>query len=95
MTTGTLETILITGAITALLTYFVTSLTQKAVIKSIVESAILVHEKIHHNQDTNKRLSDHIINCTAIKKVDKIERALIYIVSNLGGNPKELGLIDL
>lgn len=93
MTTGTLETVLITGAITALLTFFITSITQKTAIKSIVDTAVMTHEKIHHSKDTEKMLVDHIANCQAINKVDRMEKALIYIVTNLGGDPKELGLI--
>lgn len=68
--------------ITALVTYFITSVSQKTSLKELM------------TEHTRNKLTEHSRDCKAVKRIEKMERAIIYIVVQLGGNPKDLGLLD-
>lgn len=96
MTIDNVTIVLVSSSITALVTFFVTSIANKKSIQNTVQEVMIAcvqnHEKLYHRPEDSMKI--HIENCRAGKRVDKMERALIYIVSQLGGDPKTLGLLD-
>lgn len=97
MTFDNVTIVLVSASISALTTFFFTSLANRkalqVTIKEVMNESITAHEKLCHRPEDSVKL--HIETCKAGKRIDKMERALIYIVSQLGGDPKALGLIDL
>jgi len=95
MTMDTITTLLVGGIISSLLTSFIHTLNSRKIIKEVVTEVIHNHEKQYHIENPSKNLQDHIVNCQSNNRIIKIEKALIYIVCQIGGNPKELGLVNL
>lgn len=80
--------------ITFLSTYFVTSLINRGSIKMAIEEYKKEHEKNHHQLTPERAVQHHIDTCKAANEYNKITKALVYIVTKLGGNPLELGLME-
>jgi len=86
-----------------LFTYFITTLTQRKMFKSIAQELTTYHEKIYHKKsfedelDGYKKyfednLKEHQRNCVAFKDVGKLKTGVIWLVSQAGGNLQDLGL---
>lgn len=95
MTIENVSLFLVGGAVSALITFFFTNISNRKATKDLINDVVIAHEKLYHSINPESSLKEHIVNCKANRKIDKMEKALIYIVSQLGGDPKELGLIDL
>jgi hypothetical protein len=83
---------IINAVFVALITYFVTSLSHKNVVKTLVKEMISIHNKIHHQIPVVKQIEHHENSCIARKDFTVIRSALIFIVTKQGGNPNDLGL---
>lgn len=86
-----------------LFTFFVTSLTQRKVFKSIAEELNIYHEKVHHKIPVETQMKDfqavfekrivvHEEKCIAANDIGKLKTGVIWLVSQSGGNPADLGL---
>lgn len=84
---------LIISLVSVLATFFVTTIAQKSSLKSIVLETIQL-EKSYILSEITTRMAEHECTCVARRRVDKMERAMVFLVTHLGGNPKELGLLD-
>ena len=75
-----------------LFTFFITTLTQRKVFKSIAEELTIYHEKIYHKHSMEQLIKEHTKDCTAVRDVSKLKTGMIWLVSQAGGNPRDLGL---
>lgn len=91
---NSLSMILVSGAVAALITYFFTSLMQGYKIKKAVEECFKNHDSVFHRRRMEDLISEHEKGCKAPDRIEKFTKALIYIVSQLGGNPAEMGLME-
>jgi hypothetical protein len=94
MTLDTVITFLVGGVISTLLTSFIHNINSRKNIKEVVTEVIDAHEKQYHSVNPIESIKEHVDSCKANERIVRIEKAIIYIVCQLGGNPKELG-IDL
>lgn len=99
--------IFITGIATivsVLFTFFVTTLAYQKAFKSMITEAIKNHKDSLHQDSiydhVEKELVKHEERCRATSelvavnsKVDKVEKAVIWLVEKQGGNLRDLGLI--
>jgi len=76
----------------ALLTFFITTLSQRNLFNKIAKDITNVHERIHHNIPIKKAIIEHESKCQAHKEISSIKSALIFLVVKQGGNIKDLGL---
>lgn len=92
-----------TSLFTALLTFFITTISYKNRFESLkkeltieVKEAISTHNAIKHQDSmytfVETELKKHTDNCNGTTRMDKLEKALIYIIVQMGGNPKDAGL---
>ena len=86
-----------------LFAYFISSLTQRKVFKSIAIELTKHHEQIYHKVSVEKQLKElrlvfekdlgnHEDKCIAAKDIGKLKTGMIWLVSQAGGNPSDLGL---
>ena len=72
---------IIASLFSALLTYFFTTIAQRKVFNEIVKNHLDVHNRVYHT------------NCPDnIRKLDRIEKAVIYMMVKAGHNLQEAGL---
>jgi len=77
----------------ALISFFITTLTQRKVITQLAKDILLTHEKVHHKQSTIKLIEKHENNCLAKKGYNALHAGMIFLIIKQGGDPKDLGLI--
>lgn len=86
-----------------LFSYFITSLTQRKIFKSIAEELTQYHEKIYHRvpiedllkeqqAEYSNSLKEHEERCIAPKDIEKLKMGVVWLVSQAGGNPHDLDL---
>lgn len=106
MQTASINTLLIailSALFSSLITYFVRTVSISKIIKTSIEEAIFQHEKVFHKDEVvsivKEEISNHEKHCQAPEKLEIIfksletqKTALIFLVSQNGGNPKNLGL---
>lgn len=80
---------MITGA---LLSYFITTLSQQNMINKIAKSITDVHEKVHHQKPVQDLIVTHKSDCEASKNLPAIRSALIFLVTKQGGDIRDLGI---
>lgn len=89
-------TMLLIGIISAsfgvLITYFVTSLSQAKLVKTLTKEMVYIHEKIHHKKPTDVLIDKHKKDCKANNDFSLLQSAIIFLVTKQGGNLRELGL---
>jgi hypothetical protein len=87
----------IAALFTALLTFTITTLSNRKMFKEMVFEALKSHEdKLHQDsmyQYVKSEINEHTENCPASRRFIAVERAMIFLVSKAGGNPKDFGLI--
>ena len=76
----------------ALVSYFVTNISNSKVFKETVKEAIHIHNKIKHKDTPSELIALHEKKCLANKDYQTIISALQFLVIKMDGNPKELGL---
>jgi hypothetical protein len=99
--------IVLTGIISALISYFFTMQASK---KSTTTQVREVREElmrtitetiVHHNEANHKddlrtaikmAISEHVEMCGGSERLPRIERALVFLVTRAGGSPSDLGL---
>jgi len=77
--------IIITGVITALITYYFTSKTAEQKIKTYLKE----HEDTCTKQSRIEKIEIEMKGGN--NRFERIERALVWIVTQMGGNPFNLG----
>lgn len=92
--------LVITAIISALITYFITSLAGNSSSKKQIKEAIENHEKLWHQDSMYKyvdiQLKEHVSSCgiEGVKdELSAMRSALIFLVLKQGGNPKDFNLL--
>jgi len=65
----------------SLVTFFVTTVSTRNALKTIAKESV------------KYAIDEHLANCPTNEKVRKMEKAMIFLVVRLNGNPQELGLL--
>ncbi len=78
---NTISIAVLAALFAGLLTYFLTSITQKKVLIGIVKSFVDTHAKVYHTHCPGN-----------IKKLERIEKAVIFLIIKQGYNLSEAGL---
>jgi len=91
MTTMNIVLMLASSIITALVTFFFVNVSNKTTSSEIVDE---VKKGIDSALDTHRKIYHQVSIEDSIKRIDRIEKALIYIVSKLGGDPRDVGLLE-
>jgi hypothetical protein len=91
--------IIITTIISALITYFISSLINNKIFQKSIDEAIKVHEKVWHQDSMYRYVEDqiekHINQCGAEgvkKELVSLKQALTFLVVKHEGNPRDFGL---
>lgn len=73
---------------------------QKKILKSKVDEAIDVHNKINHQKSIFAVVKEHEEECDARNEltevktcVNTLQTGVLFLVKEAGGNPRDLGLI--
>jgi predicted nucleic-acid-binding protein len=85
--TGGLLTLL-----TALLTYFVTSVVQRDTYIKVARELVNQHEKLWHQEVVRDVVNDHAKNCEAAIDLKTIRKVVMAMYAKQGGNIAELDL---
>ena len=84
---------IIGAVIGALISFFVTTLSQRKMFTDISQTMIDVHVRIAHQHDMEDLIKQHEKGCNASKDITKLQKGLIFLVGQLGGDPKDIGLL--
>ena len=95
--------VLISVIFGGLFTYFIASLTQRKVFKSIAQELTTYHERIYHKRSVESQLKEqetklllslkeHAEKCVAAKEMEKLKVGVIWLVVQAGGSPKDIGI---
>ncbi len=87
---------IVSSAFSVMLTAVVSMIVYPLVLREMTESAVLQHEKIWHKDNmyewTTKQIKEHSGACGAVKDIPAIKVAVIWLVSQAGGDLHQLGL---
>lgn len=100
----TVVTGVLVAIIASLLTFFVTTLSNKEwlhkIVSSKIDKQIEIHNKIAHVQNVYDVIKEHEGSCEAFTDIREVKEKMIalqvgviFLVKEAGGNPKDLGLI--
>lgn len=89
---GTLGVGLICMVMGALISFFITTLSQRKLLNTIAKEITGVHEKIHHKVPVIEEIKQHKESCPAQKDYSSVKAALIFLVTKQDGNINDLGL---
>ena len=92
-----------TAIFSALLTFFVTTIAYKNKFEALkrelaleIKAAIATHNEIKHQDSmyvfVGSEIKKHESQCNGGEKIARIEKALVYMITLTGGNPKDAGL---
>jgi len=88
----------ISAAFTALITFTVTTIAYRKVFKEMIVESLRSHEQQWHQdslyQYTEKVLREHELSCAAFKRFSSLEKAIVFLVGEAGGNPVDYGLMS-
>lgn len=84
--------ILISVLFGGLFSYFISTLTQRKVFKNIAKELTTYHEQIYHKESVKDLIKEHEEQCVAVKDIGKLKTGLIWLVSQAGGNPSDIGM---
>lgn len=90
--TNQITVILISVLFGGLLSFFIATLTQRKVFKSIAKELTNYHERIYHKISVHDQINEHQEKCLAVKDIGKLKTGLVWLVSQAGGNPSDIGL---
>lgn len=93
------ETILISiicSIFAALLTYFITTLTQRKAIAETMKAVIKQHEEVYHKDElvthVKKAIIEHKATCEGSIQIKKIEKIVLAIYAQNGGKIETLDI---
>ena len=75
---------LIACALGALISFFITTISQRKVTTSIIKELIVTHEAIHHPEDkktTEELIKEHYQNCTASKEIEALQKGIDFLIT--------------
>jgi len=70
----------------ALISFFVTTISQRKVTVSIIKELIDTHEKIYHKKTMEHLIEKHENKCSAIKEIEILKTGVNYLVNRAKGN---------
>lgn len=87
---------IIASVFSTLVTFLVSSLSSRYLLKKMVQEEIKHHNEVFHQDSmyeyVETEIKKHETECIAHKDFDAIKRALIFLVTKQNGSPMELGL---
>lgn len=87
----------ISAVLSGLLTFFVTIMISRKAFEDAAVKAVQQHEAVHHQGNvfevTKDAIREHREACPAPATTAKLHSAMLWIVSEMGGDPKQVGLI--
>jgi hypothetical protein len=91
-------TIVTTTLVTALVTFFVTTVSGRRSYESYIREVVESHVKANHSVDVGSlidtKLMRHENTCDGHRRIRRIESAVIFLVVKSGGTLEEAGLDD-
>jgi hypothetical protein len=89
---------IVCALVAGLLTFTLTVLSSRRVFTNEAKSAVEQHVGVWHQdsmyEHVDREMKEHETECPARRDTEKIKTALIWMVVEMKGNPKELGLIE-
>lgn len=64
----------------ALISFFITTISQRKVTVSIIKELIDTHEKIHHKTPVKAMIEEHETKCTASKDIEEMKKGISILV---------------
>jgi hypothetical protein len=78
----------------ALISFFVTTLTQRKMFSDMASHYVSIHEKIHHKDNMYEHVEGEIVkhktNCGGSTKIDRIEKLVTALIIQLGGKIEDV-----
>lgn len=80
--------------ISAMITFFVTTIAQRSMYEELSKKATRQHiEAQHNNKSVQDYIDAHIRECKAPSELERLKTGIAFLVGQMGGDPKKMGLL--